>query len=309
MRRLLRKPLYIFVMAFVVYLVLSLAEKGAATFAGLKETLLHESAYVAFYVAIGAFMIALIAEALGEHLAPVIERSLSDLSGRVAEEVGKGIRTGFSGLETAVSSALSPRFEQTWKQVRKTAEDPHEPPEEKEIARLLLSEGKEDLEHAAAILAQRPVVESNYTRTIRNYTTLAYKFWSIGMLGPAIESAEKGLQLATAKDMPPGVAANKQDVAELESALKSSLAYYYADVGTAEYEERARRYAAESLSSPTYEREKLDTQGFVLIVYGKDKDEILRGLKMCRDAWDRGLPIESYHRHFEKAYTRLKALD
>jgi hypothetical protein len=129
------------------------------------------------------------------------------------------------------------------------------------------------------------------------------------MLGPAIESAEKGLKLAIAKDLPPRVAANRPDLAELESALKSSLAYYYADVGTADYEERARRYAAESLASPSYEREKLDTHGFVLIVYGKDKDEILRGLKMCRDAWDRGLPIESYHRHFEKAYARLKAFD
>ncbi|HTS72038.1 MAG TPA: hypothetical protein VMO17_23940 [Terriglobia bacterium] len=307
MTRLLRKPLAIFVIAFIVYIVLSMAEKGEATFSTVKETLLHESAHVALYVAIGAFMIALIAEALGEHLVPVVEHSLHEFSTLMAGKVSEGIRAGFGSLGTALSSSLGQQFAQTWEQVKKTADDPNEPPEEKEIARLLLSDAKEDLEHAASILA-RPVGVKNYIRTIKNYTTLAYKFWSIQVLGRAIEIAETGLKLATAKDIPPAVAANKQDLADVESALKSSLAYYYADTGKAEYEEAARQYAKESFASPSYEPEKLDTQGFVLIVYGKNKEEILSGLKMCRDAWDRGLPIESYHRHFERAYERLKAI-
>jgi hypothetical protein len=307
MSKLLKKPLFTFIIAFLVYLVLTVAEEGEARFSSLKGTLLHESAHVAFYVAIGAFMIALFAEAVGEHLVPVIERSLHEFSIRMAGAMSEGVSAGFRTLGTALSSALSPRFDQTWQGVKKTADSPNEPPEEKEIARLLLSDAREDLERAATILAQE-VVERNYLRIVKNYTTLAYKFWSIQDLTVAIDSAEKGLKLATAKDMPPAVAANQRELAELKSVLKSSLAYYYAETAKPEHEDIARRYAQESLAFPSYELEKLDTQGFVLIAYGKNKEEILSGLDMCRDAWNRGLPIESYHRAFDKAYARLKAL-
>jgi len=302
-----KEPVSVSVIAAIMYVLLSLMEKKAATSPAIMQ-LLHDSAQVAFYVAVGAVLVGLMVGAIGKRLAPVIRDSLSELSRDLARQVGIGIREGFGILRTAVSN-LTPVYSQTFEQIRKTAENSLEPREENEIAKLLLSNDKGDLERAAVILARRQIADSNYVRTIKNYTTLAYKFWSIGLPTPAIDSAQKGLDLAATAAKAQGVVANSQKLPELESALKNGLAYYYAETGKAEFEDLARQYAAESLASQPQKWEMMDTQGFVWIVYGKTKEEVKKGLKMCGDAWALGLPDEAYHRDSERAFARLKAFD
>ena len=89
----------------------------------------------------------------------------------------------------------------------------------------------------------------------------------------------------------------------------NSLAYYYADAQKPEYEEKARAYIKEAREHRPDAMEPLDTEGFVLIVYGRDKQEVIEGISLCTEALEKGLPFEAYENHLQKAGERIKSFD
>jgi hypothetical protein len=90
--------------------------------------------------------------------------------------------------------------------------------------------------------------------------------------------------------------------------FQNSLAYYYADTDMPDKESLALKYAESAVSSRPDEPGPLDTLGFIKITYGKTKEEILDGVKLCTQAFERGTRLELYTKHIEKANTRLNQL-
>ena len=94
----------------------------------------------------------------------------------------------------------------------------------------------------------------------------------------------------------------------LVSKFKNSLAYYYAETGTPEYEGRARKYVDEALAIRPDETACLDTKAYVKIVYGKDRGEVMEGVTLAEDARRKSMENEFYFKHIEKARRRLASL-
>jgi hypothetical protein len=158
------------------------------------------------------------------------------------------------------------------------------------IAVLILSHEITDWLEALVLLIQNKELQAP-----KYYITLAYNFWSVKQLDRAIDLAEKGLALAVqVKD--------EKRILRFEN----SLAYYYADAEKMEKEELARKYAEEAVSRRPDDTAPLDTLGFVKITYGKTREEILDGAKMCTKALEKGAEFELYAKHVARANMRLK---
>lgn len=133
-----------------------------------------------------------------------------------------------------------------------------------------------------------------------HYLTLGGYLHATGEVGQAAEVSKKGLQIAEQAK----ASGRNQDIGEILIKLKGNLAYYWADIGLSELEELARGYAEEShrvLPAPR----SLDTLGYVFIVYGKTREEVEKGLALCKDAYRAGTPRRFYDKALAKAASRL----
>jgi len=159
---------------------------------------------------------------------------------------------------------------------------------------LLISKSLTDWDRAWTILQE---IEKNL-KTARQRANLSYIYWSIDSFDKAIEIAESALHLV--ESAPPS-----KEQGELIGKFKNSLAYYYADTGRSHYEELARKYTEAACATRPGDVRPLDTKGYVKIVYGKDKQEVLEGIKLCEDARRGGTSENFYFKHIEKARRRL----
>ncbi len=129
----------------------------------------------------------------------------------------------------------------------------------------------------------------------RLFISLAYKFWFAGNVEFAIRVAEEGLERI------------EPDNEKYILRFKNNLAYFYADLRKPEDEEKARDYIQEARKGCS-DANAIDTEGYVLISYGKSEKEILEGVKLCEEARQKGIEFKLYHRHVTRAYERLKEL-
>lgn len=167
-----------------------------------------------------------------------------------------------------------------------------QPTLKEDIAVLILSKKEKDWDKALAILDEQQLGESKY------HITLANRYWSVKQIDRAIAVAEKGLDLSLELN---------QD-GSMVAKFKNSLAYYYAETANPEYEELARQYANDACEARPTEPKPLDTRGYVLIVYGKTREEILEGVDLCHQALSMGLSFAFYTKNVTRASERLKNL-
>ena len=92
---------------------------------------------------------------------------------------------------------------------------------------------------------------------------------------------------------------------KLLSRFQNSLAYYYADSDIPGRALLALEYAEGAVKARPNEASPMDTLGFVKISYGKTKEEILEGVKLCTQAYELGTRFELYAKNIAKANNRL----
>jgi hypothetical protein len=279
------------------------------------------------------FLVALVAWLIGEYLErfdPVIEKAFE----RISADMRQGIEGSLIKMNTtiadgfnSVASALAKEVRGVSESWRKGLSDTHvqqdllatvNSPQVKrliaagqineaiaklddilvkdqaqlreQIAVLLLSANEKDWVKAVEILDQNEDVQEP-----KFFLTLAYRFWSVKKLEDAIKLGEKGLSLVEEKD------------SLLRSRFENSLAYYYADAESPDKETTARHYAEAAVKSRPGEPGPLDTLGFVLISYGKTREEILKGVEYCNEALRLGGGFELYTKHIVRANSRLQS--
>ncbi|MGO8733624.1 MAG: hypothetical protein ACLQVM_12640 [Terriglobia bacterium] len=313
-------PVPIAVFFFFVLVAASYAERVKYPF---LEVLFHELGLVALAVTVGALLLRIAEEPLAtfsrdfaSHQGDALQRGLVRLSRDFSDglqginaTLKAGVTAGFVGLESALAKSLQPVYGPRLERTALVAEKSGESEEEKAVEALLNSAQEEDLKRAGEVLGNHKVSEANYLWTVRNYMNLAYKFWSIGLLPQAIETAEKTLALVTSGGQPKWIAADRPKWEKYKYAVLNSLAYYYADAQKPEYEEKARAYIKEAREHRPDAMEPLDTEGFVLIAYGRDKQEVIEGISLCTEALEKGVPFEAYANHLQKAGERIKFFD
>ena len=313
-------PVWIAAFFFFVLVVASYAQRVKYP---ILEVLFHELGLVALAVTVGALLLSVaeeplatfsrdFASKLGDALQGGLERLSRDFNDGlqgINTTLKAGVKAGFVGLESALAKSLQPVFEPRLERTTQVAEESGESEEEKAVEALLKSAQEEDWKRAGEALRGRKVTEANYLWTVRNYMNLAYKFWSIRLLPQAIETAEKTLALVTSGGQPKWIAADRPRWEKYKYGVLNSLAYYYADAQKPEYEEKARAYIKEAREHRPDAMEPLDTEGFVLIVYGRDKQEVIEGISLCTEALEKGLPFEAYENHLQKAGERIKSFD
>ena len=164
---------------------------------------------------------------------------------------------------------------------------------DEELAVLLLSKDEKDWNKALSIITEQDIREPKY------FLTLAYRFWSAGQLPRAIEMGEKGLRWA------------KENDPAMVPKFTNSLAYYYADGDKPEHEAIARQYAREARVAQPDEIKAMDTEAFVLVSYGKTREEILQGVKLAEQARDNSgvIPFEAFAKTITKANRRIQTLE
>src|SRR3989304_7156926 len=127
---------------------------------------------------------------------------------------------------------------------------------------------------------------------LKSYISLSYLFWSIGRINDAIKVSEEGLKFAEMT--------GSQEALDLVR-LKNNLAYYYADSGDPKYKTQAEIYISEVLNQDPENPLHIDTAGYIKIVFGNTKSEILQGVNLCEDARRKGSSFEIYIKHVNKA--------
>ena len=161
---------------------------------------------------------------------------------------------------------------------------------EQPVIKLLDSPNPGDWDRAAEILREGEIEQAHY---YPNYLLrLAFNYESAGKFDRAIKLAEKALPLAAGDRW----------------MFKNGLACFYADTGRSEYAEIALRYAAEARSEKPDDEDVMDTEGYVKITYGKTREEVLRGLELCSEARNQGVPDSTYTQRVDRAGLRLKEL-
>jgi len=131
------------------------------------------------------------------------------------------------------------------------------------------------------------------------YIRSAFLFWRFGEIEKAIKISERGLEIARSKND-----------RETHNKFKNSLAYYYADTGREDYENLARSYIEEASKDHPQDLAKMDTKGYVKIVYGKTKEEIFEGMDLCLRVYQEDTEHfkTPYEKHMKKATERLSTL-
>lgn len=126
--------------------------------------------------------------------------------------------------------------------------------------------------------------------------TYAWMYWRLDRFDRAIYIAEYGLTEAIRRRSP------KSEVLK----LKNSLAYYYADAKLEGKAQQAFQYSKEAVKGRPGKYNPLDTLGYVYISFGKNREEILRGIELCESA--RRMPkakFEYFAKHIAEAHNRL----
>lgn len=162
---------------------------------------------------------------------------------------------------------------------------------EEYLSVLAASKNEKDWERAYELARERNIQSAEV------YGMLSYRWWSIGRFEQAIDDGESAIRIA-------------ENVGPVETLkkLKNSVAYYYADLGRPDHKARALELAREAARERPDEPSVQDTLGYVMIVYSESKEEILRGLKLCEQAWNANGPIRFFAKHVGAAYQRLRSL-
>lgn len=143
------------------------------------------------------------------------------------------------------------------------------------------------------------LLKTNNITNLYIYARLAFLFWQFGQIEKAITISEKGFEIAN----------EGNDIVKIMK-FKNSLAYYYADTGNKKYEDRARSYIEEACKENPEDLAKLDTKGYVKIVYGRTKEEIIDGVSLCFTAFKNDPEHFSvpYAKHVKKATENINRL-
>jgi hypothetical protein len=163
------------------------------------------------------------------------------------------------------------------------------------LAALLMLPTPANLEKAEAMVGQYGEPS--------HFQKLAYQRWKEGNLQRAISLGERGLQLAEQQSLP-------------SSALRNSLAYYYADANVKTKADRALQYAQAEVDArvakdgnSVFYAAALDTLGFVRIRFSTTASGVKEGMAECSAAYQAGgTPDDLYFKHLTLARTRLKEL-
>jgi hypothetical protein len=162
---------------------------------------------------------------------------------------------------------------------------------QQKISLLLLSNEEKDWSAALEMLDKEESLQKP-----EHFLTLAFRFWSIKRVDISVTLAERGLKLV------------KADNTVLISRFQNSLAYYYADAEMPGKESLALEYAEAAVKRRPDEASPLDTLGFVKITYGKTRNDVLEGVKLCTRAFEQGTRFELYAKHVGRANSRLVQL-
>lgn len=231
-------------------------------------------------MAIGIIMQAVFADEFGEMLERIKTKGVTD------KDIIKELREGIIDVEIK-ELVVGGKIEKAITLAEYRYSD--DPSKGLQLINVLL-ESKEEENWNRAWEVLRKVKEGSATV----YLSLSYSFWSINRIKDAIDVGEKGLEIIK----------KREDEFNI-SKLKNNLAYYYADLGDLRYEEVARRYAREALIDLPDNHDRIDTQGYVKIVYGKTAKEIKEGVYLCEKALSKGGPLELYVKHIGKAIQKL----
>lgn len=115
------------------------------------------------------------------------------------------------------------------------------------------------------------------------YKNVAHKLWEAGEMSKAIDASKKALSIAESVG-----GADKSEIIR----IKANLAYYCADSGKAEHRGIAIEYATEAYKSAPENPSRVDTLGYVKVVYGS-KEEILEGMNLCVTAYQQALKADA----------------
>lgn len=174
--------------------------------------------------------------------------------------------------------------------------------DEKEIKAYIYILLKENTK--TAVIKAYELLRRNEIKDLNGYKNVSLRLYETGNLEKAIEISAKALTL---RNISKGVNNLKAIV-----QIKSNLAYFYADTGKQEYAETAKGFAKDGYEDDKERVSRLDTLGYVLIVFGNEK-EVIRGMRLCQKAYE--LYVGSgkadgkfYQKHINKAVIRLNEL-
>jgi len=136
------------------------------------------------------------------------------------------------------------------------------------------------------------------------YISLSAMYYVVGKIGQAIDVSETGLKIA--EDLKSR--GKNGDLGITVKKLKVNLAYFYSDLWHSQYKDIARRYAEEAYEK--FENSNTtDTLGYVYITYGDTKEEIYKGIDLCKKANKMSSPRNYLERALQRATERLAAMD
>ncbi|MGH9673654.1 MAG: tetratricopeptide repeat protein [Bryobacteraceae bacterium] len=281
------------------------SESTKTAVAALGE--LREAGLLIFAIAVGTML--LLEKGLREGLGPTLKEAV----GGLAEPLRQGMAQGAQELAKYMPQTieLRPRETQAASEERAARNLPPElvslakqgkadaavqklvergvADEEAVISVLSMSTKIEDLQEAAARLEKSSAPDPAL------HLRLAFKFWEKGNLPSAIQLAERGLQVAPTPGLPE--AADKRS--RLETKLKNSLAYYYAESGDMAKADASFRLMQEVMESVPNASEYLDSLGCVKIAFGK-REQIESGIQDCC----RAAVVDGDYMHFRKWLNR-----
>ena len=136
-----------------------------------------------------------------------------------------------------------------------------------------------------------------------HYVPLSALYFKIGEVGRASDAAEEGLKIT--EDLK--LRRKNSDLGLVIIKLKTNLAYFYADLWRLEYKNKARTYAEEAYAH-FKNSNSTDTLGYVYITYGDTKEDIYKGIDLCREAHKIGSPRQYLERALRRATERLASM-
>src|SRR5258708_413204 len=161
---------------------------------------------IAQAVLIGALLMWIVAQAIDEHLLPIIVEGFTTLAQTVAVaietkvgDIPAALRTSLEHSLGDLAQTISPHLVQLAKagkvsealaEIETDNEDAKAKPQT-EIALLLHSEEQKDWVKASQLLDSNPEAQDP-----KFYMTLAYRFWTVDQIDRAIEIGERGSRLA-----------------------------------------------------------------------------------------------------------------
>lgn len=269
---------------------------------GFVEPFLHHLTFASQGLVVGGFLLWIFEDSLAEQFGPIVRdgfKSIGDSlagkmvgQGSIGEELGRSLRE-FAGQFSPGTKQLvdEGRIQEAVARIEKVKDSLAK--REEEIAVLLHSEEPRDWERVLSIT-------NEFNLTSRYFLTVAYRFWTAGNVGRAIEVAEEGFHNEDRK----GQAADLT----LIHRFQNSLAYYYADAQRRDKADLALQYSAIAHKERPEDPTPLDTRGYVLITFGQSEDVIRKGVQMCYEAFQKGVGPESLAKHVARAEQRLQLI-